>query len=182
MYPFTKTVSTKKFTKWVNTCSYIIIHHTATPWFESNVRYLSEWNAQASVHFVIWENEEAAKIGDPKMILWHAGQSEWWNLSWMNKYSLWIEVVGTGQYNTKQLIRLTDLVEYLMKVYNIPKENVLTHADICQRWDYSKKKILWDWKRPSRKVDIAKSFFPMWFETWRNQLTPRPQSRYWKYN
>lgn len=179
MYPFTKTVSTKKFTKGLNnTCSYIIIHHTATPGFESNVKYLSEWNAQASVHFVIWPNEEVAKIGDPKMITWHAGQSERWNLSWMNKYSLWIEVVWTGQYNTKQLIRLTDLVEYLMKVYNIPKENVLTHADICQRWDFSKKKILWDWKRASRKVDIAKSFFPMWFETRRSQLTPRKESRF----
>lgn len=180
MYPFTKTFSTTKFTKWLsNTCSYIIIHHTATPWFESNVKYLSEWNAQVSVHFVIWPNEEVAKIGDPKMITWHCWVSSWGSLTNMNKYSLWIEVVWTWQYNTKQLIRLTDLVEYLIKIYNIPKENILTHADICQKWDFSKKKILWDWKRASRKVDIAKSFFPMWFETWRDQLTPRAESRYW---
>lgn len=180
MYPFTTVKYTSKYSKTpINTCSYIIIHHTWGWGYESNLKYLTESPAQASVHFIIWPDEEVAKCWEPKRCMWHAGQSERWDLSWMNKYSLWIEVVWTGQYNTKQLIRLTDLVEYLMKVYSIPKENVLTHADICQRWDFSKKKILWDWKRASRKVDIAKSFFPMWFETRRNQLTPRTQSRYW---
>lgn len=182
MYPFTKTVSTKKFTKWVNTCSYIIIHHTASPWFESNVKYLSSWSAQASVHFVIWKDEEAAKIGDPKMITWHAGVSQRWNLSWMNKYSLWIEVCWSWEYNIHQLLRLTDLVEYLMWVFNIQRENVLRHCDICQTWDFSKKKILRDWKRSSRKVDIWLDFF-WWttehFKKWRDQLTPRKTSRFW---
>lgn len=178
MYPFTKTVCTTKFTKGVNTCQYIILHHTATSWFESNVRYLSTGSAPASVHFVIWENEECCKINTPEQILWHCWVSARWDLTNLNRYSIWIEVVWVWDYNTKQLIRLTDLTEYLMNVYNIPKENVLTHADICQYWDYSKKKILRDWKRRSRKVDIAPKFFPMWFETRRNQLTPRKESRY----
>lgn len=179
MYPFTDKLPTTKKSKWTNTCEYIIIHHTAWGSYLSNIKYLSSWTAQASVHFVIWPSEECCKIWDPRDVERHAGNSERGDKISMNKYSLWIEVVWFWEYNTKQLIRLTDLVEYLMWVYNIPKENILTHADICQKWDFSKKKILWDWKRSSRKVDIAKSFFPMWFETWRNQLTPREQSRYW---
>jgi N-acetyl-anhydromuramyl-L-alanine amidase AmpD len=182
MYPFNNVTDTKKFTKGVNTRQFIIIHHTWGGNYQSNLKYLSESTAQASVHFIIWADEEVAKIATPDKILWHAWQSCRGNLEWMNKYSLWIEVVWFGGYNTKQLIRLTDLVEYLMAVYNIPKENVLRHSDIAQRWEFSKKKILWDWKRASRKTDIGLNFFPMWFETWRNQLTPRPTSRYGKYN
>lgn len=180
MYKFTDVKYTTKYTKWIkNTCSYIIIHHTWGWSYSSNLKYLTESSAQASVHFIIWPNEEVAKCWEPTRCMWHCWVSSWGSLTWMNKYSLWIEVVWTWQYNTKQLIRLTDLVEYLIKVYNIPKENILTHADICQKWDFSKKKLLWDWKRASRKVDIAKSFFPMWFEKWRDQLTPREHSRYW---
>ena len=178
MYPFTDKIPTKKKSNWINACQYIIIHHTGWWSYSTNLSYLSEWKAQASVHFVIWENEEVWKIWDPQNILWHAWTSEWWNLIWMNKYSLWIEVVWYWKYNTNQLIRLTDLVEYLMWVYNIPREKILRHCDITQRWDFSKKKILRDWKRSSRKVDISPDFFPMWFETRRNQLKPRKESRY----
>lgn len=67
------------------------------------------------------------------MILWHAGTSERGSLPSMNPHSLGIEIVGSGEYNIKQLIRTTDLVEYLMGVFNIPKENVLRHSDITQR-------------------------------------------------
>ena len=178
MYPFTDKKSTTKKTKWTNTCQYIVIHHTAWGSYQSNLRYLSEWTAQASVHFVIWPNEEVAKIGDPRDILRHAGNSERGNLTNMNRYSLGIEVVWFGEYNIKQLIRLTDLVEYLMGVYNIPRENVIRHADITQYWNYSKNKTLRDWKRRSRKTDIAPNFFWTDFQTRRNQLTPRTSSRY----
>ena len=183
MYPFTDVLKTTKKSAGKLSPNYIIVHHTAWWTYKSNIKYLSSWAAQASVHFVIWENEEACKIWEPtKDILWHSWTSQRWNLSWMNKYSLWIEVVWSWEYNIHQLLRLTDLVEYLMWVFNIPRENVLRHSDICQSWDFSKKKILWDWKRSSRKVDIWLAFF--WWTTehfvkWRSQLTPRKVSRYW---
>lgn len=178
MYPFTDKAKTTKYSKWTNTCRYIILHHTAGWTYQSNLKYLSSSSAQASVQFIVWPNEEVAKIWEPNMCMRHAWTSERWTLSWMNKYSMWIEIVWFWDYNTKQLIRVTDLVEYLMAAYNIPKENVLRHSDICQHWDYSKKKILWDWKRWTRKIDVWLKFFPMWFEAWRNQLTPRKESRY----
>ena len=179
MYPFTDYAVTKKYTAWKFQPKYIILHHTWGWSYQSNIKYLTTGAAEASVHFIIWPNEECCKCfeNEPKNMR-HCWFSEWWNLIWMNKYSLWIEVVGYGKQNLHQLMRLTDLVEYLMWVFNIPKENVLTHACITQRWDFSKKRILRDWKRSSRKVDIAPEFFPMWFEAWREQLTPRTESRY----
>jgi len=86
-----------------------------------------------SCHFVIDVNGDAYKIGSPDDILWHAGQSQWNGLNMMNKYSIGIENVGpmsNGGFSRSQLIQCTRLVEHLMAVFNIPKENVLTHADI----------------------------------------------------
>lgn len=182
MYPFNKVLPTTKKSKGVNKTKGIVIHHTAWWTFDSNMRYLSSSTAQASVHFVIWESEERGKIWDPKDILRHAGNGKRWDCQNVNTDFLGIEVVGFGEYNTKQLIALTDLVEYLMAVYNIPREMVIRHSDCTQADDITKRKLLWDWKRPSKKKDIGLNFFPMWFETWRNQLTPRPTSRYGKYN
>lgn len=178
MYPFTMKAITAKKSQWVNKIKWIILHHTAWWDFKSNMKLLSSWDKQVSVHFVIWENEECGKIWDPKDILWHCGKSCWWTCTDCNKDFLWIEVVWFWKYDTGQLIRLTDLVEYLMWVYNIPKDMILRHCDICQVVPYSKNKILRDWKRSSRKVDLWLKFFPMWFEKRRDLLKPRTESRY----
>ena len=180
-YPFDKKVTTNKKTNTKFSPQFIILHHTGGGTFLWNVKYLSEWTAKASVHFVIWPDWETAKIGEPtKDCLRHCGQSVRGSLSWMNKYSLWIEVVGYGEYNIHQLISLTDLTEYLMYHFNIPKENVLRHCDLT--WAGSVNKKLRDGKSKSRKVDIWLDFFG-WttddFIKWREQLIPRQYSRYW---
>ena len=80
-YPFTQKLTTKKKSVWTNKIKGIVIHHTAGWSFSSNMKYLSSSSAQASVHFVVWENEETWKIGDPKDILWHAWNWSWWTCS-----------------------------------------------------------------------------------------------------
>lgn len=179
MYPFNRFSITSKKTTWRNWIKWIVIHHTAWWTFDSNMRYLSTSLAKSSVHFVIWESEERGKIGDPTDILWHAWNGKRWICKNCNFDFLWIEVVWYGEYNTKQLIALTDLVEYLMYVYRIPKEMIIRHSDCTQDDERTSKKILRDGKRRSKKKDIWLNFFPMWFEVWRDQLTPRSVSRYW---
>ena len=56
MYPFTDKVSTNKKSAGTNKCTGIVIHHTAGGTYTSNMKYLSESPAKASVHFVIGEN------------------------------------------------------------------------------------------------------------------------------
>lgn len=63
-----------------------------------------------------------------------------------------------------------------MAVFNIPKENVLRHADLT--WQGSQKKQLWDGVSKTRKVDIAKSFWEKGYTSWhdyQSKLTPKAQ-------
>lgn len=180
MYPFTKKVNTTKKSKGVNTCTWIVIHHTAWWTFESNMKYLSEWTAKASVHFVIWPNGECGKIGDPLDVLRHAGNGSWGDCSNVNYKFMWIEVVWFGEYNIHQYMRLTDLVEYLMWNFPIDRDNIVRHSDVTQERSITKQRLLWDGKRKVKKSDIWLSFFADndHFKIWRNQLVARTESRY----
>lgn len=143
---FTKILQTSKKTSWVNTCQFIILHHTAWWTFDSNCTLLSTWSAQASCHYIVWYNWEVGKIWNDTDILWHAGQSNWWTLEDMNNYSIWIEVVWPDQnwwFSQTQMNKVNELVVFLAREHNIPKQNILRHKDIA----------------PGRKTDIADTFW-----------------------
>lgn len=180
MYPFKDKVTTTKKSAWVNVCTGIVIHHTAWWTYSSNMRYLSQWTAKASVHFVIGENWEVWKIWDPKDILWHAGNWTWGWCENVNYKFLGIEVVGNGEYNIHQFLALTDLVEYLMWNFPIDRDNIVRHSDVTQDRTITKQRILRDWKRKVKKHDIETTFF--WdnehFKKWREQLVARKESRF----
>ena len=180
MYSFDKKLSTTKKSAWTNLCTGIVVHHTAGWTFESNMNYLANSSAQASVHFVIGPKGEVWKIGDPKDILWHAWNWSWWWTPNVNTKFLWIEVVWYGEYNIQQFIRLTDLVEYLMWNFPIERENIVRHSDVTQDREYTRKRILWDWKRSVKKKDIGLAFFGdnHHFKLRRDQLSPRKESRF----
>ena len=181
MYPFNRKETTTKKSPWFNNCYGIVIHHTAWWSFKSNMNYLSKSAAKASVHFVIWENGECWKIWDPRDVLRHAWNWSWWWLDNVNYWFLWIEVVGFGEFNIKQLIRLTDLVEYLMWNFpSIDRKNIVRHSDVTQDREITRKKILRDGQRKVKKIDIWLDFFvnDETFEKRRNQLTPRAESQF----
>ena len=87
----------------------------------------------------------------------------------MNHCSLGIEVQGplgkgASAFTDRQRATLRALLQHLMAVFSIPGENVLRHADITNA--YSHKKILWDGKSPSRKVDPAPELWKINRELW----------------
>ena len=180
MYKFDKVETTTKKSKGTNLCTGIVIHHTAWWTFESNMRYLSKSTAQASVHFVIWEHWEVWKIWDPLDILWHAGNWSWWWCPNVNTKFLWIEVVWFWEFNIHQLIRLTDLVEYLMWNFPIDRENIVRHSDVTQDREITRLRKLRDGKRSVKKRDIGLQFF--WdnqhFIERRKQLSPQLESKF----
>lgn len=145
-------VDTKKKTLWVNTCEFIIYHHTWwTLNFKAQFDYLSINPAQSSTHFVVWQEWEIGQIGKETDILWHAWNSKWWNLSDMNRYSIWIEIVWPW-FTDKQRDAVGELVQYLSIKYNIPKEKILRHKDIAvPKW---------------RKVDVDDSFWNNKYKSW----------------
>ena len=182
MYPFTQKETTTKKSSWKNSIYWIVIHHTAWWTFASNMRYLSKSTAKASVHFVIWPNWECWKIGDPTDKLRHAGNGSWWGMDNVNNGFLWIEVVWYWDFNVKQMIRLTDLVEYLMWNFpSIDRNNIVRHSDVTQDREITRQKILRDWKRKVKKIDIWVNFFGTHenFKTWRDQLEPHTDSQFY---
>lgn len=186
MYPFNNKLPTIKKSNGRNKCVWIVIHHTAWWTYLWNIKYLAEWKNAASVHFVIWPDWEVAKIWDPRDILWHAWNWSWWSFDNVNYWFMWIEVVGYWEYNVQQLITLTDLVEYLMFVFQIDRDNIVRHSDVTQDREITQLRKYWDGRRPVKKIDIGLGFFwndaKSWNETFQKrrwQLIPRPISRFW---
>lgn len=177
MFPFKQTFETKNKSKGKNLKKYIVIHHTATPEWSVKGVIRTLTTGAVSCHFVVDTTWEAYKIGSPDDILWHMGESQWGSDVGMNLFSLWIEVIGpmkNGWFTREQLLTVTRLVEHLMAVFSIPKENIIRHKDCTH--DQSKNKVLWKDGMRSRKVDIYDNFFPNNdFVKWRNQLTPKQQ-------
>lgn len=138
--------------KWVNTREFIIVHHTWTKhgtikWV---LKALTIW--KVSCHYVVDFNWDKYKIWNTTDILWHAWVSEWkWRKN-MNMYSIWIEVIWWvwEDFPKEQRIAVRELIQHLMKTFNIPKENVLRHKDIA----------------PWRKIDIVDTFWNHWFKSW----------------
>lgn len=178
MFPFKKDLSAtqRHYSKWVeNTCEYIIVHHTATPpgTLKGNIKILTgnnpDWTVYktdnpVSAHFLIDTNGDAYKLADPKKVCWHAGQSNWWSVVWLNYHWLGIEVIGPG-FTAEQRATVRSLIQHLMGVFKIPNANVLRHADLT--WKWSTKKQLWDEVSPSQKNDIDASFWKIDRTTWK---------------
>ena len=148
--------STKKKSVWKNTCEMLILHHTAGWNFKDNMEFLANNKAQASAHYVVWQNGEVGKIWEDTDILWQAWTSSWnWKTD-LNKYSIWIEIVWPW-FTDIQRQRVDELVMELISKYNIKKENLARHKDIA----------------PGRKIDPDDSlWFPRFktFENYKNYL------------
>jgi len=163
MYPFKADLTKRQRnkSKGINTCEYIVLHHTATGYNSVNWNIkvlLGETSRQVSAHVLVDTNGDAYKLWDPKWILWHAWDSTWEGKRYLNGYSVGIEVIWPLPWFTdEQRHTILWLVQHLMAVLKIPKERVIRHKDIS-KW---------------RKTDIDDSFFKEWFETWRAKLKPR---------
>ena len=158
MFPFKEDLSArqKNISNWNNTCEYIVLHHTASIWDWNIKVLLGETARQVSCFTLIRQNWDAIKLSDPKNITWHAGESSWKWKKWLNKYSIWIEVEWPS-FTEAQRKTVFWLVQHLMAVFKIPKENVITHAMIA----------------PGRKTDIHPEFFPNWYDAWISKLVPK---------
>jgi N-acetylmuramoyl-L-alanine amidase len=89
---------------------------------------------------------------------WHAGISHWGKYSFLNKYSIGIEVSNPGHqfgyihFSKKQIKSLIKLTRLLVKKYRIKKNYILGHSDIA----------------PDRKKDPGEKF--PWKILYRNKI------------
>jgi len=144
---------TIKKSKGTNTKEFIVLHHTGSKSSaENNAKYLALNPAQASCHYVVGSKGEIYKIGMDDDILWHCGESSWNGRTNLNRYSIGIEVNSDGvDFTDEQRKSVKELIEELMREYDIPYTNVLRHKDIA----------------PKRKTDIGDNFWNE-YKSWKS--------------
>ncbi len=116
---------------------YIVVHYTANNGdkAESNGKYFSQPNRNASAHYFVDENTIVQSVKESDTA-WHCGAKNYKHDKCRNDNSIGVEMCSekdsSGQYYINQETQNTAIavVKMLMEKYNIPLENVLRHYDI----------------------------------------------------
>lgn len=123
---------------------FIVVHYTAGKSdYEgaayANTKYFKDVYRGASAHYFVDCGNTIWQCVEDMDVAWHCGDSPQGKPSYhkkcTNTNSIGIEMVSqftNGVYSiSEQTIKNTiELVHYLMKKYNIPKENVIRHYDV----------------------------------------------------
>lgn len=112
-----------------NKITHIVVHYTsgkptAAGAALANCKYFNRGSRGASAHYFIDDGYTIWQSVKDKDTAWHAGN---WN---MNQRAIGIEVCTSGAYTSKEIERLTWLVQHLMKKYSIPASRVIRHYDV----------------------------------------------------
>ncbi|NDC40266.1 MAG: N-acetylmuramoyl-L-alanine amidase, partial [Chitinophagia bacterium] len=75
---------------------YLIMHYTASVTGAPAINWLVNPAAKASAHLVIDRDGTITQLAPFNRITWHAGESAWGNLKFMNQFSIGIELVNAG--------------------------------------------------------------------------------------
>ena len=127
---------------------FIIIHYTGMKKETDAIKRLCDMKAKVSSHYFIKNNGGLVNLVPDLYEAWHAGKSGWKKFRSLNKYSIGIEINNPGhehgykKFSSKQIHTLIKLLRYLVKKYNIKKQNILGHSDIA----------------PNRKKDPGEKF------------------------
>ena len=113
--------------------NYIILHHTAQDDFLFTIQLFTNTQTKVSAHYIVTRNGYIINMVNDYLRAWHAGDGAWGNNTDMNSNSIGIELDNNGfEYFTKSQIKsLLLLLKKLKTKYNIPKQNILAHSDIC---------------------------------------------------
>lgn len=116
----------------------IILHGTWTDNFQETLDHLTDGNpdrpnGRVSAHYAIDEDGAVYKLVEEEKRAWHAGKSQWQNITDINSASIGIEIQndGTAPYTFAQIDALISLLKDIMTRHAIPPENVLGHEDVA---------------------------------------------------
>jgi len=135
---------------------FIILHYTGMKKESAAIKRLCDPKSKVSSHYFIKNSGEVLSLVPDLYEAWHAGVSSWQKLKSLNKYSIGIEINNPGhdngykEFSSKQIFSLTKLIKYLVKKYNIKKQNILGHSDISpdRKKDPGEK---FPWKKLAKK-------------------------------
>ena len=136
-----------------NTVEGVILHHTAEPTAEKSLAILTGTERKVGAHVVIDTDGTRFILCKPTVVTWHAGHSILNGKEGCNNFTIGIEFQGNTLEMPLTEDQIDSAIEYLLpliKKYNIPIKNIVTHETI--RNAYMKKHPN---KRVSGKVDIT---------------------------
>lgn len=120
----------------LNSIKYIVIHYTANDGDTSmnNANYFKNNRVDASAHYFVDSDSITRSVPDD-FVAWHCGATNYKHHECRNANSIGIEICDDVKngiiYPSDKTIKNTiELVEWLMKKYNIPKVNVIRHYDV----------------------------------------------------
>ena len=101
------------------------------------INRLTDVKSKVSCHYFIKRNGSIILMVPEIYEAWHAGKSKWKKDKSLNQKSIGIEISNKGHqfgyqnFNNKQIKSLIKLSKFLIKKYNLKKENILGHSDIA---------------------------------------------------
>lgn len=118
---------------------YIVLHYTDMVSAQAALDRLCDAEAKVSAHYLIGRDGKIYQLVDESQRAWHAGASNWYDITDMNSASIGIELDNPGHENgyvpftDVQIQSLVELCDDIMARHNIPAENVVGHSDIAPR-------------------------------------------------
>lgn len=117
---------------------YIVIHYVgATGGAEDNCKYFYSTYRGVSAHYFVGHKGEIWQCVDDADVAWHCGTTgKYKHKSCRNSNSLGIEMCcrkdakGNWYFEEATVKATVELIQYLMKKYNIKIENVIRHYDV----------------------------------------------------
>ncbi|WP_308809807.1 peptidoglycan recognition protein family protein [Archangium lansingense] len=140
----------------------IILHHTGTNRVGVDLATL-RWvrgSNRVSAHYLVGPDGTVYQLVPDNRAAWHAGRSSLHGetVPSVNARSIGIEITndGTGQtpFTEAQYRALEQLVPFLVRRYQVPKQNITGHRDVApgRKTDPADN---FDWSRIRRAVDAA---------------------------
>ncbi len=133
----------------------VILHHTAEPTIERSLCVLTSLKKKVGTHVVIDTDGTRYVMAKPEVAAYHAGLSVLDGKEGCNYFTIGIEFQGNTLEKPLTNDQINSAIEYLLpiiKKYNIPIRNVVTHEMVRQA--YKKKHPN---KKCSGKVDITQT-------------------------
>ena len=145
--------------------SFVIIHHTAQNSCEQTLKTFTLTRTQVSAHYVICKDGTIHHMLNDYLRAWHAGASQWGNLTDVNSSSVGIELDNNGfePFPEAQINSLLVLLKKLKKDNNIPAANFIGHADIAPKRKNDPNRYF-PWKQ------LAQNGYGYWYDTSNTQL------------
>ena len=133
------------------------------------INRLTDVKSKVSCHYFIKRNGSIILMVPEIYEAWHAGKSKWKKDKSLNQKSIGIEISNKGHqfgyqnFNNKQIKSLIKLSKFLIKKYNLKKENILGHSDIAiERKKDPGEKFPWEL--------LSKSKIGLWYQVNKDKL------------